>query len=285
MSSEKRERVLRARGAAQRRVPSFSIRRHLLNLAPLPSFFRFGSRADAAALLAEWITTIAVPAGLPANSARVLAGAVGAPDGRLELELRLPSISALEGLWSSLPAPAHRAWGERLARHIDGSPRWEVFYELPAGVVGGVAPTSATENAPPPPPPLVSQPPPPVSQPSSVGSAPLTAGGIAVVSASDVDAILAWSDGVGAPAAGGGRARSGDVFIPAPGSTSSNPASSSSSPPPASVGQRSADDTPFGRSGEEDNLTLGPRPDGSRVVLDWKGDPMVVRPGDNLPGF
>lgn len=270
--------------------------RHLLALISKHffPFFRFGSRAEAAALLAEWIATIALPAGLSPGCARVLAGAVGAPDGRLELELRLASISALEALWAALPAPTHRAWGERLARHIEGSPRWEVFYELPSGG-GGSAPTAAaTAVASPareglPPPPAVSPPPPPPAQPPSVGSAPLTAGGVAVVSAADVDAILAWSDGPGAPAAGSGRARSGDVFIPPPGSPPSFP----SQPPPTAVGSRAADDTPFGRSGgdggasdgDEENLTLGPRPDGSRVVLDWKGDFMIVRPGDNLPGL
>ena len=69
-----------------------------LNLPPslISSIFRFGSRTEAAALLAEWIATVATPAGLVPGSARLLAGAVGAPDGRLELELRLSSIADLE---------------------------------------------------------------------------------------------------------------------------------------------------------------------------------------------
>jgi len=261
---------------------------------PTPPHPRFGSRAEAAALLAEWIETVAAPAGLAPGSARLLAGAVGAPDGRLELELRLASLADLEGLWGRLHPPAHRAWGERLARHIEGSPRWEVFYELPTGVGGGAAPAPAAAAAAPakPAPPNALPLPPP-----AVGAAPLSAGGVAVLSAADVESILAWSDGAGAggglsqplpppPAgAGRGRARSGDVFIPAGG------AHAPAAPPPASVGQRAADDTPFGRGDstadddEDAPLTLGPRPDGSRVVLDWKGDPMIIRPGDNLPGM
>ena len=35
--------------------------------------------------------------------------------------------------------------------------------------------------------------------------------------------------------------------------------------------------------GEEGGIDLGEYPPGSKVVRDWKGDPMVITPGDRLP--
>ena len=34
---------------------------------------------------------------------------------------------------------------------------------------------------------------------------------------------------------------------------------------------------------EEGGIDLGEYPPGSKVVRDWKGDPMVITPGDRLP--
>ena len=90
---------------------------------------RFGSKAEAAALLTEWATKIAPRALLEAGkvgggttsppSVRVLSGAVGASESRLEVEVSgLPSLAALEALWEALPREENRAWQERLARHV-----------------------------------------------------------------------------------------------------------------------------------------------------------------------
>jgi len=36
---------------------------------------------------------------------------------------------------------------------------------------------------------------------------------------------------------------------------------------------------------EEDGELPTRTPDGRRIVYDWKGDPMIINPGDNLPGM
>ncbi len=34
-----------------------------------------------------------------------------------------------------------------------------------------------------------------------------------------------------------------------------------------------------------DEATVGGQSKGGRVILDWKGDPMTINPGDKLPFF
>jgi len=83
---------------------------------PPLSSLRFGSKQEAAQLLQEWVRDI-LPAAAGAGGpppARVLAASVGAADSRLQLELSLPSLAALEAVWGAVPGDAHRAWAERM---------------------------------------------------------------------------------------------------------------------------------------------------------------------------
>ena len=318
---------------------------------------RFGSKAEAAALLAEWATKIAPRALAEAGklgagagrraapSVRVLSGAVGASESRLEVEVSgLPSLAALEVLWEALPREEHRHWQERLARHVvDGSTRWEVFHELGAVVGrggGGESEARAPTAA-------FSSPSPPATTAEEAPSSPSP---LLVVSGDEAAAIL-QSDAVAAaaaieksgnggasaadggpsraspppaPAAGRGRPRSleraaaagaraaaaeaskGRPPPPSPpyspplppitissilgaakssnGSSSSNGGSSSDGGS-SSNGGSSSDG--FGGSGgdldtlDTSKLVPGQRlPDGSVVATDWKGDVMIIRPGD-----
>ncbi|KAL6782696.1 hypothetical protein ACKKBG_A07770 [Auxenochlorella protothecoides x Auxenochlorella symbiontica] len=93
---------------------------------------KYGSKQEALAHIQEWILTIGQEAGLRLSDARILSGAVGVPESRIELELDMPDMAALESLWASIPADQHRAWGERLAHTIvHGSPVWHVYRETP----------------------------------------------------------------------------------------------------------------------------------------------------------
>ena len=38
-----------------------------------------------------------------------------------------------------------------------------------------------------------------------------------------------------------------------------------------------------GDDGDEDGVDLSEYEPGSKVVMDWKGEPMVIQPGDKLP--
>ena len=40
-----------------------------------------------------------------------------------------------------------------------------------------------------------------------------------------------------------------------------------------------------GQQADERSAAAGGQADGGRVVLDWKGDPMTINPGDKLPFF
>ena len=43
------------------------------------------------------------------------------------------------------------------------------------------------------------------------------------------------------------------------------------------------DDGDDGDDGDEDGVDLSEYEPGSKVVMDWKGEPMVIQPGDKLP--
>lgn len=311
---------------------------------------RFGSKAEAAALLAEWATRIAPQAlgeagkgSFSSPSVRVLSGAVGASESRLEVEVRgLPSLAALEALWESLPREENRAWQERLARHVvDGSTRWEVFYELGFGGRGGGgedearASTSSFSSSPPPP--TFSKAETTSSSPSASSSPLLVVSGDEAAAILQVDAATAKAaiekstangsvtdggasgsaNGHPSSAAGRGRPRSLERAAAAavraraaaeaakkrhPASSpplSSPPSSSPPSPPPIKIGSIlgatksnngssgngfGSDDSDDGGGGGLDpssKLVPGQRlPDGSVVATDWKGDVMIIRPGD-----
>ena len=71
---------------------------------------------------------VASQAGVAAEDARLLAGQLGAPESRLELELGFGSLSELEAFFSALPAADHASWGARLAPVVcDGSPVWHIL--------------------------------------------------------------------------------------------------------------------------------------------------------------
>jgi hypothetical protein len=98
--------------------------------------------AAAAAQLTEWVQDIASQAGESAAGARLLAGQLGAPESRLELELPFESLAELEEFFTKLPTEQHAAWGARLAAVVcDGSPVWHVMRVVPvaAAPAGGDA--------------------------------------------------------------------------------------------------------------------------------------------------
>ena len=90
---------------------------------------RFGHKADAVSLMAEWVKTVGVSAGIIPARAAIFTGSVGAPESRCELQLsQFASLSELDVFFADIPSEAHVAWGRRLAPHvIDGSPHWVVM--------------------------------------------------------------------------------------------------------------------------------------------------------------
>ncbi|KAF8071147.1 drkC [Scenedesmus sp. PABB004] len=118
---------------------------------------RYGQKAEATALLQEWVARIGSQAGLTPQNTRLSGGCLGAPESRLEMEVTLDSLAAWEAFLAALPMDEHRAWGQRLAGVVvDGSPAWVVHRTIPvlppqgaaagrvvaAGAAAGAAPVA-----------------------------------------------------------------------------------------------------------------------------------------------
>jgi hypothetical protein len=218
---------------------------------------RYGRKMEAVALLQEWAREVGAPAGL-APEAALVSGAVGAPESRLELEADFPSLAALEAFWAAIAPEPHRAWAARLAPLvIDGSPTWEVYRTVPAfgEAPAPAAPAAAAPTVP--------------ARPAYVPGAgrprqPVAKRGGSVGAKSSGAAAAAPRPAAGA--AGGG------LVVP-----SAEELARFAAPAPAPA--QPDEEAPAGGAG------LPPGGEPARVVLDWKGDPMTINPGDRMPGL
>jgi len=103
--------------------------------------------------LGEWVVNVASQAGVASEDVRLLASQLGAPESRLELELRFGTLSDMELFFNALPFADHAAWGARLAPVVcDGSPTWHTFREVDFAGTSSAAEGSKAAAAPPPPP-------------------------------------------------------------------------------------------------------------------------------------
>uniref|UniRef100_A0A7S3VJ29 Uncharacterized protein n=1 Tax=Dunaliella tertiolecta TaxID=3047 RepID=A0A7S3VJ29_DUNTE len=93
---------------------------------------KFGRKAEGTALLQEWVRDVGFPAGLSTSNTRLSSGAIGAPESRLELEVTFPSVSEWERFLGSVSAKDHKAWSQRIqSMVVDGSPAWHVYRSVP----------------------------------------------------------------------------------------------------------------------------------------------------------
>jgi len=195
---------------------------------------RFGGRGAAVGMLQEWAR--GPGRGAPAGG-RLLAGHVGAPESRLELELEFASLADFEGFLQGVPGDEHRAWAERFQPLVEGGgARWEVWHQVPLEAPGGEAGPSGG------------------SRPQAEG---LGEGAVLEAGLEGVKWVARTDSGGDAPA----------LLVPASETEEEGGAG-------AGAGADAAGGSPDGGGGAPKN-----------VRLDWKGDPMVINPGDNLPGF
>jgi len=190
---------------------------------------RFGGRGAAIGMLQEWAR--GPGCGAPPGG-RLLAGHVGAPESRLELELEFSSLAEFEDFLGGVPADEHRAWAERFQPLVGGDgARWEVWHQVPLGAPTEEGPSITSEEA-------------------------GTMDGVLKEALGEELAGLQWVQ-----QAEPGNAAA--LFVP-------SPAESGEASPGAGA-----------EAGSPDGVETPPQ----NVRLDWKGDPMVINPGDKLPGI
>lgn len=208
---------------------------------------------------------------------------------------RVLFITEIDAFFNAIPGAEHRKWGERFAAHVvDGSPIWRIVRVVP-----------------------VHAPPSTVSQSRASTSASVTAkDGAELVFADEDEDSMSAEDPMAAAirkALEGGfempakvaprapRRPSGiqfdgvDVFeadafgdASAPGGLvfpSSNDDENENGNEDEDEDGEDAASSSAGGSDETDDggIDLSQYPPGSKVVTDWKGDPMVITPGDKLP--
>ena len=219
---------------------------------------RYGTRTEATALLQEWVSTVGAKAGAGPSNTRLSAGAVGVPESRLELELALPSLAAWEEFLGRIDRQAHRAWSERAARlMVDGSTRWEVLRVVP---VGGVVAGGAAAQA-------------PAQAPYSNNT---TDSGL-VFSPPGATIEAAAAEARGDPPKP--RDAFADALMSALGVTSGGSGGSEQAQEAAAAAAAAAEAAAAGQADDEQQ----PGGEGAAPLLDWKGEPMQINPGDKLP--
>jgi hypothetical protein len=222
---------------------------------------RYGTRSEAAALLQEWVATVGAAAGCTAQNTRLRAGAVGVPESRLELELSLPSLAAWEQFLGRIDRQAHRAWSERAARlMVDGSTRWEVLRAVPVAATGGGAAAAAAAAASAPPRPAAGN------------------GGGLVFAAPGASVEAAAAEARGDPPAP--RDPFADALMSALGAS---PAGGGADDKGGGEEEEEEERGGGGSGGGDSSGDSGSGGGGSAPLLDWKGEPMQINPGDKLP--
>ncbi|CAG9460395.1 unnamed protein product [Pedinophyceae sp. YPF-701] len=274
---------------------------------------RYGKKAETIALVQEWVESVGAAAGLPPGAARLSTGTIGAPESRLELEVELSSLAQLEEFWSSIPAAEHRAWSQRAQSVvIDGTPRWEVYHVVPlphssgapAKPTAAANPTSQSSriltpgpDAPPPKPALrgfdAGMP-----KPYSARKEPRQETMWSALVDEGLGAASSDDDGRAFDAGGAGEAGDGGIVMPSAEEIEAMATGGSLGPIDGGAGAEGGgqDGGEAGRrrkprAGGDGDVGAGlPRPGDpvegmgeGRWILDWKGEPMRINPGDSMP--
>lgn len=90
---------------------------------------KFGHKDEALALMKKWETEVGAKSGFDPAKRRLLTGSIGALESRLESEMEVESLAALEkGFAEMAKHPYQKQFGKDLEAHIvSGTNRWEIF--------------------------------------------------------------------------------------------------------------------------------------------------------------
>ena len=213
--------------------------------------------------------------------------------GKLSDVSRVLFITEIDAFFNAIPGAEHRKWGERFAAHVvDGSPIWRIVRVVPVHAppsnTGGTASqsrasTSASDGAE-----LVfadaAEDSMPAEDPMAAAIRKALEGGFEMpakvapraprrpsgIQFDDVDVFEA--DAFGDASAPGGL-----VFPSSNEDENENENENEDGEDAASSSAGGSDET------DDGGIDLSQYPPGSKVVTDWKGEPMVITPGDKLP--
>ena len=251
-------------------------------------------------MLGEWVHTVGVAAGLDPADVSLVTGAVGVPESNIQMEIRgFANVADIDAFFARIPGGDHRRWGERFAPHVvDGSPVWRIVRCVPvrpplnttttggggdttervvAASGGGSGLVIVDEDA------------------DGLDAAGVIARALADSSGSRVTSSFETQEPrvrPRAPRRASGAAFVGvetyeaDAFGDAPAGALVFPKTKNQKTKKDEAMDDEADDDEAeaaGDGGEEGGIDLSEYPPGSKVVRDWKGDPMVITPGDKLP--
>lgn len=256
---------------------------------------RYGHKAAALALLDTWVHTVGVDAGLDPQRVSLFTGQLGCPESRVEMHCeQFDDLSLLDNFFNSINGAKHKQWGEQFQEHVmDGSPTWHVLRSVAlSGGAGSVDRTSDDANE---------------KKNKPKGKMKKNPATLSFVEdAADVAAAVAAAAAFDVTYNGGSDFTLGDE---ASGDDLSNQPPRTKPRTPKSLSKEqldmpvfSADDfgdsegLVFPSSNDDDDssdtesslsatfgIDLSEYEPGSKVVMDWKGDPMVITPGDKLP--
>lgn len=93
---------------------------------------RFGHKQEAIGLMHRWWREIAPEIGWQSDQARILTGSLGAAESRIEVEVHVADLAAIDAAWSRLAGLDRQGeWAAELAPHIvPGTARWVVMREV-----------------------------------------------------------------------------------------------------------------------------------------------------------
>ncbi|KAG1665774.1 hypothetical protein FOA52_002869 [Chlamydomonas sp. UWO 241] len=264
----------------------------------------YGCKAEATLLLQEWVRDVGSVAGLNAANTKLATGAVGVSEARMELEVTLDSLSDWESFLGRIPSREHRAWGQRIQSMVvnSDSPKWEIFRDVPLDVdAPGAPPARAAAAGTPSSRPV--QAPPPLAAAAQIvagrARSGAAAGAAPAVRSSDAELMSQLSASLSAAATPGRSSQACNLASAkkkfawsssAPGGPNASPIEFVSQMPDGFdftdvTYEPTEDDAPgSGGTGSGGLLPVGEdAAAGGGIMLDWKGEPMKLNPGDKLP--
>jgi len=90
---------------------------------------RFGHKPAVLDAIKAWHREVGAQVGWSLDKVRIASGSIGARESRIEVDILVEDLAALEAAWAKLATlDAHKAWSAKLDLDVvSGSTRWEIL--------------------------------------------------------------------------------------------------------------------------------------------------------------